>query len=109
MCRTELGVGEDEFWTLTLREYAALLEQAREREHRADARIARVMALQATLLAPRKDGKAYDPKDFMPTLTATEKPKRPAAMDWRELKSMAQLANASAGGKTVTREADDGR
>jgi hypothetical protein len=95
-------VGEDEFWRMTLREFGALMAQARDRERRENARNARQMALMATLLAPREDRKPYDPADFMPDEAASPtRDHKPPPQDWRDMKRLAMIANAAAGGRVV--------
>jgi len=93
---------------MTLREFAALVKQAEARERRANARAARLMALMASLWAPRDDKRPYSPADFMPDerTRGTVREVQPggrAPMDWEVMKQMAMHANAALGGDVTPR------
>jgi len=64
--RYDLRLGEDEFWHLTPRQYAALVERHEEAMEWQDYRAGLVASVIANSV-PRKGGRVYKPSDFMPT------------------------------------------
>ncbi len=65
--RYDLGLGEEEFWHLTPRQWGALIERWEEAQEWKDYRVG-IIASTIVNTTPRKKGsKLYKPEDFMPT------------------------------------------
>ena len=74
--RYDLGLTEEEFWHLTPRQFAALMERHEEAQEWEDYR-AGVVACTIVNMLKTKGGKTYKPEDFMPT-------KRRKQQTWEE-------------------------
>ena len=64
--RYDLGLTEEEFWSLTPREFVALKERHEEAQEWEDYR-AGVVACTIVNMLKAKSSKTYKPEDFMPT------------------------------------------
>lgn len=68
--RYDLGLGEEEFWRLSPRQFGALLERHNEEQRKEDWRAGMIAATIANALRGKK-GKAYQAEDFMPRKAQT--------------------------------------
>jgi len=84
-----LGLGEKEFWGLTLAQFDALAERWLETEESADYRAALVCSVVANVNRDRrKRAKPFGPRDFMPD----RRGRKNKQSDWRNLKAQLKAA-----------------
>lgn len=96
--RYDLGLTDADFWALTPRQYAELMERRREDLHRQDLRIGVLCALVANLLGGDKS-KVFEPEDFCITPKKGAPPAR--AQTPEDMLIIVELLNAAHGGKDL--------
>ena len=90
--RYDFKLGEEEFWSLTLREFNAISIKCRDNEQRVNYRYALVCAVIAnTVRDPKRKSAPFRPEDFMPKSDVRiQTPK--------QMLEAVKLANAAFGG-----------
>ena len=97
--RFDLGLSEQEFWRLTLRELAALLKRWRFDQERADWRAGMVASVIANIHRDRKRrSKPFTPQDFMPH---QRRKKSGLQKTWQQQLRVVEMLNVAFGGKDL--------
>jgi hypothetical protein len=91
--RYDLGLTEDEFWNLTLKEFNALLVRFKDAQDWQNYRAAMICAVVAnTVRSSKKKARAWTPSDFMPI-------RERKVMTDKQMFAQVQANNALLGGK----------
>ena len=91
MGRYDIGLGEEEFWALTIKEFNALVERYDNNQEWLNHRAALICTLLANIWRG-KNSKVYTLGDFMPK----EKSRQQTA---KQMLATARMLNAAFGGK----------
>lgn len=88
MGRVDLGLRDEEFWRLTLRQFDALLRRQNQIRALADFRAGTITAVLANVNRDPKKGRAYTPADFFPSLRAHQPPEPAPIEVWKKIVSV---------------------
>jgi len=89
--RYDLGLTEQEFWKMTLRQFSLMVDRRNKRDEVERDRADFHAALICSVVASCHSKKSWKPKEFMPTYTNTEQ-------TWEEQLNYIQILNAAMGG-----------
>ena len=93
--RYDLGLGEDEFWALTIRELNALLERYKSEHDWLNYRAALICSVLAnTARDPKRKPRPFIPDDFMPK---KERKQQTA----KQMLTTVKMLNAAFGGNVI--------
>ena len=92
--RFDLGLTEDEFWNLTLKEFNALSARFKDAQDWQNYRAAMICAVVANTVRRKKGDRVWQPSDFMPT-------KERRVMTDKQMFAQVQAINSILGGKTI--------
>jgi len=91
MGRYDLGLGEEEFWALTIKEFNALIERYNNNQEWLNHRTALICTVLANMWRG-KNTKTFTPDDFMPKERARQQTPK-------QMLATAKVLNAAFGGK----------
>ncbi len=102
--RFDLGLSDEEFWSLTLAEYDALVKRLQVKCKQDDARVAMICCILANVNRdPKKRSKPYEIKDFMPKYGDSEQGQS-EPQSWQNMHAVARMLNRAFGGVERVRE-----
>jgi hypothetical protein len=99
-CRTDLGLSEDEFWSLTPRMHRALADRRVERMRQGEIQLARIAAFFASAQFGSRS-QSWDPDDFMTVRAPSESRAAAVPMSPEEQFERIRAINAAMGGTEV--------